>query len=198
MTRYVALLRAVNVGGTGLITMEETRRLFASLGFDDVSSLGASGNILFSAKGAVSGLRRRIEEALSGKLGKPAVAILRSGEEMSGIVQAAPFTAEADVKASVAFLEKPVGKAAPPRMPGFDVRFPSPRESEVYIVAAKTTPPGTDIGKFLDRTLGKVAVMIRTWNVVQALAERLMGSSSISGAASSSSRSPASPPRPAP
>lgn len=43
-TRFVALLRAINVAG--IITMEETRRIFASLGFMDVSTVGASGNVV--------------------------------------------------------------------------------------------------------------------------------------------------------
>lgn len=172
-TQYIALLRAINVAGTGIITMEETRRIFASLGFEDISTLGASGNVIFSAQGAASTHRRKIEGALSARLGKPATAILRSAAEMNSVVEGTPFLDAVDAKRYVAFLSEPVGRRMPGRMPGFDIEFPTPRESEVYIVVAKTVPPGADVGKFIEKTLGKVPATLRNWNVVQKLAGKM-------------------------
>lgn len=174
--RFVAFLRAVNVGGTGLITMADVRRTFESLGLADVATVGASGNVLFTGKGAPAALRRKLEEALARRLGKPATVVLRTSGEMKAVVRSAPFgRSDDDNKTYVAFLTEPVGKSAPARMPGFDVKFPSPREGEVFVVAARTTPPGTDVGGFLQKALGKVPATLRTWKVVQALALKAAG-----------------------
>ena len=65
MTRYIALLRGVNVGGI-TIRSAELRRLFEELGFDDVRTVLASGNVVFSAERAdAATLKSRIEHALS-------------------------------------------------------------------------------------------------------------------------------------
>ncbi len=175
--RYVALLRAVNVGGTGLITMEDVRGIFADQGCEDVSTLGASGNVVFSAKGAAPALRGRIEAALAARLGKPATAILRTGEEMRAVVEAAPAPfrdAGDDVKRYVAFLDDPVGRKAPARMPGAAVEFPAPRPGEVYVLAAKAGTRGADPHKFLEKALGTKATA-RAWSVVRSLADLAAG-----------------------
>ena len=49
--RYVALLRGINVGGKTLIKMADLRACFEQLGFDDVSTYIASGNVLFETGG---------------------------------------------------------------------------------------------------------------------------------------------------
>ncbi len=50
MKRYVAFLRAVNVGGTGKLPMADLRQMFAELGFSDVKTYIASGNVAFSSE----------------------------------------------------------------------------------------------------------------------------------------------------
>jgi len=188
--RYVALLRAVNVGGTSVITMEETRRLFAALGFEDVATHGASGNVLFTAAARGSDVpRRAIEEALAARLGKPATVILRTGAEMRAVVDGAPFEgAGEDVRLSIAFLDAPTGKAMPARLPDgpggaasaatasgvSGVAFPSPREREVYVVTPRALVRGVDPHELIEKTLGTRAT-VRTWNVVQTLARLAAG-----------------------
>ncbi len=66
MPRYVAFLRAVNVGGR-IVKMDELRRLFAGAGFADVETFIASGNVIFdyhgqARPGARGQNRRRAEE----------------------------------------------------------------------------------------------------------------------------------------
>lgn len=72
MTRYIAFLRAINVGGGRSVTMEVLRRIFRALGFSEVASFLASGNIVFETTG---GNTRTLE-----KRGKTAKCIgIRSG-----------------------------------------------------------------------------------------------------------------------
>jgi uncharacterized protein (DUF1697 family) len=69
MPRYVAFLRAINVGGH-IVKMDALRRHFASLGFDDVETFIASGNVIFQSRStAAAALERRIEACLEERLG---------------------------------------------------------------------------------------------------------------------------------
>ena len=61
MPRYVAFLRAINVGGTGTVRMDVLRRIFEGLGFSEVASFIASGNIIFEASArSTAALEERI------------------------------------------------------------------------------------------------------------------------------------------
>ncbi len=64
MTAFVALLRAVNVGGTGKLPMGELVRLCESAGFCSVSTYIASGNVVFSSRETEARVKARLEQAL--------------------------------------------------------------------------------------------------------------------------------------
>jgi uncharacterized protein (DUF1697 family) len=104
MPRYVALLRAINVGGH-VVKMDALRRQFEALGFDDVSTFIASGNVLFTARGGAAALEKRIAAALHDALGYPVETFLRAPAEMAAASRHVPFRdlADADVL-SVGFL----------------------------------------------------------------------------------------------
>jgi len=78
---WVALLRAINVGGR-TVKMERLRALFEALGYDDVSTFIASGNVLFSADADEAGHVERIERALADSLGFEVTTFLRDGAEL--------------------------------------------------------------------------------------------------------------------
>lgn len=83
MTRYVAFLRAINVGGH-VVKMETLRRQFESLGFDNVSTFIASGNVIFDvARGAPEVLEARIEQRLQQTLTYRVATFLRTIPEVS-------------------------------------------------------------------------------------------------------------------
>ncbi len=93
MTRYVALLRAINVGGH-VVPMARLRALFESLKFTDVATVIASGNVLFSARsGTAAQLERRIEEHLREALGYEVATFLRGADDLAEIVAHRPFPA---------------------------------------------------------------------------------------------------------
>lgn len=92
MDRYIALLRGVNVGGV-TIKMAELADLFRALGFAEVKTVLASGNVVFKAEGARTGLRERIEAALRERFGYEAWVHVLTADELAAIVSAYPFEA---------------------------------------------------------------------------------------------------------
>ena len=96
MLRYVAFLRALNVGGHHIVTMETLRGLFSDLGFAGVETFIASGNVIFEAKsGAAGPLEKKIEAHLAGALGHSVAVFLRSTADLHTISAHRPFTAAA-------------------------------------------------------------------------------------------------------
>ena len=65
MTAYVALLRAVNVGGTGKLPMADLKRIADELGFENAKTYIASGNLLFASKLGEAAVRSKLEAALA-------------------------------------------------------------------------------------------------------------------------------------
>jgi uncharacterized protein (DUF1697 family) len=90
MTRFVALLRGINVGGKNLIPMAGLRACFEEGGFRDVVTYIQSGNVVFSSEGRRRTLVPRIEEILASAFGYRARIVLRSGVQMKRIVAGAP------------------------------------------------------------------------------------------------------------
>ncbi len=93
MTIFVALLRAVNVGGTGGLAMADLKALCSAAGFANVRTYIASGNVVFES--ALPGLRAqsRLEAALAAHAGKPIDVLIRTAADMAAIVAANPFPA---------------------------------------------------------------------------------------------------------
>jgi len=92
MSRHIALLRGINVGGKGLLKMTDLRRLFERAGAEEVSTYIASGNVLFSASARdLPGIRRRAESALENVLGAGALTVWRTAAELQRVLEADPF-----------------------------------------------------------------------------------------------------------
>jgi len=89
VTRYVALLRAINTPPR-YVTMQHLVSVFADLGLEGVSTVIASGNVVFNAPPS-DVLAARIEHALSGSLGFDVPVYLRSSDEIAAIVDSDPF-----------------------------------------------------------------------------------------------------------
>lgn len=96
MPRYVAFLRALNVGGHHIVKMEALRDLFSDLGFAGVETFIASGNVIFEAKSAAAGqLEKKIEAHLAGVLGHSVSVFLRTTGDLQAISAHRPFAAAA-------------------------------------------------------------------------------------------------------
>ena len=117
MTRYVAFLRAINVG-SHIVKMPQLKKLFEDLGFENVATFIASGNVVFEAdKQDVDQLERRIEKHLEKELGYEVVTFVRTTDELAKIAAAKPFGEPAeDEVVYVAFLSKVPDAAAKKRV----------------------------------------------------------------------------------
>ena len=92
MSRIIALLRAVNVGGTGKVAMADLRAMMTGLGFEDVASHIASGNLVFTGDGRpIEALEPLLEEEANRRLGLANDWILRSPEDWRALIEANPY-----------------------------------------------------------------------------------------------------------
>ena len=119
MTRYIAFLRAINVGGH-TVKMEDLRAIFVGLGFSNVETFIASGNVIFESrvKDAVK-TERTIEAALGEALGYEVATFVRTLDELAAVAAREPFPRlRLDDAAAfiVGFLRAPLDPAARDRL----------------------------------------------------------------------------------
>ena len=112
MPRYVALLRAVNVGGTGKLPMPELKARGGAEGFADVQTYIASGNVVFSSKLGAAKVKAALEQRLHAYAGKPVGVIVRSADEIAAVLKANPFPKEPPNLTVAIFLDAPPPKDA--------------------------------------------------------------------------------------
>jgi uncharacterized protein (DUF1697 family) len=91
MTRYIALLRAVNVGGTGKLPMAELKAICIDAGFGDVETYIASGNVVFESALSSTEVKSELEARLLACSGKPVRAVVRTADEMQAVLSGNPF-----------------------------------------------------------------------------------------------------------
>jgi uncharacterized protein (DUF1697 family) len=104
MTRYVALLRAVNVGTANRLRMADIVKSCRETGFAHAQSVIASGNLLLDCDFQEGEARARLESALEALAGRPIGVILRSPEALRAVLAANPFPNEAPDKICALFL----------------------------------------------------------------------------------------------
>ena len=111
--RYVAFLRALNVGGGHVVKMERLRKIFESMRLRNVETFIASGNVIFEATADAGALERRIEKGLASALGYEVEVFLRSVDELCAIAGHEPFEGSLDgCTLYVVFLKEAPGPAA--------------------------------------------------------------------------------------
>jgi uncharacterized protein (DUF1697 family) len=109
-TRYVALLRAVNVGGTGKLPMAELAAMCADAGFTRVETYIASGNVVFDSGDSAASVKAKLEKRLKAYAGKPVGVIVRTAAEIATVLERNPFPKAPPNYTAAIFLD-----AAPPR-----------------------------------------------------------------------------------
>ena len=114
MPRYIAFLRAVNVGGR-IVKMDELREHFADAGFNEVETFIASGNVIFSSTTkSTAAVEQTIEKHLKKALGYDVATFVRTPDEVAAAAAHEPFAAK-DVAAAgtqvAAFLKGPLDPA---------------------------------------------------------------------------------------
>ncbi len=107
MACYVALLRAVNVAGTGKLPMAELRAMAEGLGFANVRTWIASGNLLIESNKSEAQVKTVLETCLAEYAGKPVLVLVRTAQELTAILAANPFPDAKGSRHLVYFLDTP-------------------------------------------------------------------------------------------
>jgi len=133
VTAYVALLRAVNVGGTGKLPMSDLKAMCEEAGFAKVKTYIASGNVVFES-GMTEG---EVAAALDGRLkayaGKPVGVVVRTAAEMNSVLKANPFPHAKPNYTVAIFLDTPPPKDALEAMVAPDGEEARLGKREIYV-----------------------------------------------------------------
>jgi uncharacterized protein (DUF1697 family) len=174
MTRFVALLRAVNVGGRKL-PMAELRALCEGLGWSHVRTYIQSGNIVFDASGKGAALEAALEQAIEWSFRMEVPAIVRLAGEWAAIVSGNPFVEEAKATPNWVLL----GLAKRPIAPGAAEAIAAKGVAGERVEAVGEAlwfhyPEGVGTSKLtpslIDRAAGS-PVTARNWRTIVALGE---------------------------
>lgn len=177
MPKYVAFLRAINVGGH-IVKMDYLRNLFETIGFSNVETFIASGNVIFdSASKSTKALETKIQAYLEATLGYKVATFVRLTSELADIAGYKPFAdAELNVEGNTLYI-------------GFMANVPTDESSgkllscvtevdafhvngrEVYWLCRKTISESKFSGAMLEKTLGMQATL-RNSNTVQKIASK--------------------------
>ncbi len=92
MAKYIALLKAINVGGH-TVKMDHLKKLFEKMRFENVETFIASGNVVFETKSqSVDSIKKKIETELEKSLGYKVATFIRTTKELKEIAEHKPFT----------------------------------------------------------------------------------------------------------
>jgi uncharacterized protein (DUF1697 family) len=175
--RYVAFLRAINVGGH-VVKMNVLREQFEALGFTDVETFIASGNVLFSSRiKNVPALERRIEGLLKAALGYEVATFVRTCDEVSAMAAYAPFPramVRTAVSVWVGFLAAPMPPAAQKALQALETPFDTFHVNgrEIYWLRRKKQSESTLSNTVIERAL-KARCSFRGMNTIVRLRSRL-------------------------
>jgi uncharacterized protein (DUF1697 family) len=106
MTSYVALLRAVNVGGTGKLPMTELAAMCQAAGFEAVKTYIASGNVVFRSGLDEAAVKAALEARLEAYAGRPVGAAVRTAAELAAVLAANPFPDAPGNRAVAVFVDE--------------------------------------------------------------------------------------------
>jgi uncharacterized protein (DUF1697 family) len=166
MTQYVAFPRGINAGHS--MKMAELRAVFEALGFEQVRTVLASGNVLFeTAKRAETALTKQIETGLTETFGARIPVVLRTRAELERLVKANPFEkapAGPKTRPYVTFLKTKPGRRELPKGKGYEVLGIYDRT--VCSVVDLTGATSPDLMRVLDKTFGD-EVTTRGWGTVE-------------------------------
>ena len=110
--RWVALLRAVNLGGANKVPMAELRELLSGAGFGDVRTYIASGNVLLDGPRKRSTVAGELEHLIADAFQVKTTAVMRTPKELATVVAGHPFGADTSQSHVVFLAERPDSRAA--------------------------------------------------------------------------------------
>ena len=176
MQKYIAFLRAINVGGRN-VKMDRLREIFESMGFSNVETFIASGNVIFEAKPQNEDtLIKKIEKGLEETLGFEVATFIRSDAELAEIANYRPFPKfqmDSAAALNVAFLTNPLDDKAKKSLITLksDIDDFHIHGREVYWLCLKKQSDSKFSNAVLEKALGVKSTM-RGINTVQKLADK--------------------------
>ena len=176
MTKYIAFLRAINVGGH-TVKMDHLRGIFESMGFSNVETFIASGNIIFASKSKdVDSLVKLIEKGLEESLGFEVATFIRSDSELAEIANYKPFPKpqlDSATALNVAFLSDPLDAKSKKLLMTLksDIDDFHVHGREVYWFCLKKQSESKFSNAVLEKTLG-VKSTLRGMNTVKKMSEK--------------------------
>jgi uncharacterized protein (DUF1697 family) len=112
MKVFVALLRAINVGGTGKLAMGDLRQLCEEAGFKDCRTYIQSGNAVFRSALSEPSVKAKLEKSLATLFGKSSGALVRTRAELQAIIKDNPFKSAEANRVLVLFMDEPLPRDA--------------------------------------------------------------------------------------
>lgn len=176
MTKFIAFLRAINVGGH-TVKMDHLREIFESFGFTNVETFIASGNVIFETNSKdVEALVKKIEKELKQTLGFEVATFLRSDSELTAIADYKPFSKpqmDSATALNVAFLSKPPDDKSRKLLMALrsDIDDFHVHGREVYWLCLKKQSDSKFSNAVLEKTLGRKSTL-RGFNTVRKMAEK--------------------------
>jgi uncharacterized protein (DUF1697 family) len=178
MSCEVAFLRAINVGGWGVVRMADLVRVFEAAGAESARTCIQSGNVLFLRRAGVAAeaYRRRVAAALVQLLGRETTVVYRSGRDLVRLAASEPFGAaarERDAKLYVGLLASPPKKLPkPPLVWAKDgLEIVGRKGSDVFVVSRRVRGGRYGFPNALLESIYGVPATSRNWNTVVKIAE---------------------------
>ena len=120
MPKYIAFLRAINVGGNSIIKMADLKRIFESFGLENVETFIQSGNVIFESKEtSASVLEEQIERQMEMASGKRIQIFVRTMRDVIKMVSECPFQPKEGLAVYVTILDKTPSKKNVEALMGF-------------------------------------------------------------------------------
>jgi len=174
---YAAFLRGINNLGQKPVKMDELKKAFESLGFINVKTLLASGNVVFeSPNSSPRALAKTIEEKLKKKFGHEIFVLVRLLGQLRRLADANPYKGmrvTPQTRLYVTFLSEKPKRALkiPYESPEGNFKILRATESEVFSVVTLTRNSGTpDLMGFLEKQFGR-KITTRNWNTIKRVLE---------------------------
>jgi uncharacterized protein (DUF1697 family) len=180
MSRYIAFVRAINVGGH-TVKMDRLRQLFESLGFSNVETFVASGNVIFETSSKdVRTLERKIGKKLHETLGFEVATFIRTDSELLGIANYKPFkksALDAATALNIAFLAEPLDAKLQQKLMSLKTKIDDFHVygRELYWLCLRRQSESTFSNAVLEKALG-IKSTLRGVNTIKKLAGKYSSS----------------------
>lgn len=172
MATYAAFLRGINVGGNKKVPMTKLKTVLEKMGFENVRTLLASGNVIFSAKKEKTPtLEKKIRRVLEEEFGFTIPVLVREMQRLEEIIADSPFkgiTVTKDIRLSITFLSEPPKPKLKIPYASADKALRILRLKSDYLATVLDLSKGSgtvDAMAVIEKEFGK-NVTTRNWNTV--------------------------------